>query len=161
MKEIEEFIISILDDFLLLHPNEFIITTGDFNKMKTQNIEIHLNLQNIILEHTRGKSLLDYFLVHKDLIHIYPTSDIGAPIGSSDHKTIIVSPIFQHNNLHNNRTYTVIDYRESHVKDFVNYLVNVNRQILDSFENLDDMIKIFNFQIQILLKLSIFYQRIK
>ena len=111
-KDVEEFIIDVLDDYLRVYPNFDLILNGDFNKMTIENLCLTFHVQNIVHEPTRCDSLLDLILVSNDIVNEFEVV-VGPPIGKSDHRTLNVPQ----------RTYKV-DYTEKEPQTIAKSLIS-------------------------------------
>jgi hypothetical protein len=81
---------------LSFHPNSGIILTGDFNQFKHQRLCSSFNLKQIVNQAARGNNILDE--VFTNISKYYDTPNVVAPLGSSDHNSIVLNPFMSHAN---------------------------------------------------------------
>src|SRR3977135_987484 len=96
-KSILDYVIKMSDLCLSCSPSSSLIITGDINNFKIKDLEAQRNCINIVKDPTRHKSIIVCILVQLDILHIYPTCSVGAPINNSDHRIIISHPCKAYN----------------------------------------------------------------
>ena len=87
--DLVEYIISSVDQVQSAHPDCGIVILGDFNSLDITDILANHNLKQVVQDPTRGNNILD--LIVTNLSHLYSTPVIFAPLGRSDHNTIMWS----------------------------------------------------------------------
>jgi hypothetical protein len=79
-----------LDSILSSHPNSGIILTGDFNQFKHQRLCSFFSFKQIVNQATRGNNILDEVITN--ISKYYETPNVVAPLGSSDHNSVVLNP---------------------------------------------------------------------
>jgi hypothetical protein len=136
-----ETIAGIVDDHLIKHQNRKIVILGDFNSFNVKNLCSDLNLTDIITEPTRGKNILDHVLVSEDLVQFYRPASISveAPVGKSDHATIVITPLHKQSETRSARYYNIFDYRASNIEKLENNARMINWcSIVDPDEDINE-----------------------
>ena len=87
--DLVEYIISSVDLVRSAHPDCGIVISGDFNCLDITDILTNHNLKRPVQDPTRGNNILD--LIVTNLSHLYRAPVIFAPLGRSDHNTIMWS----------------------------------------------------------------------
>ena len=83
-------IISSVDHIRRAHPYAGLVLTGDFNQFPCHLITSQLQIFQLVKQPTRGDAILDKLFTDKR--QFYPSCNIAAPIGNSDHKSIVAYP---------------------------------------------------------------------
>mgnify|MGYP002803580434 FL=1 len=83
-------IFKCLDHLLTVYPNSGILVLGDFNQFRPGNLCGSLKLKKIVKKPTRGDNVLDQAYTN---LSFYYESTILPPIGSSDHRIILLQPL--------------------------------------------------------------------
>lgn len=78
------------DSTLIAHPSSAIILAGDFNQFVQSRTCSSFNLKNVVLQPTRGNNILDKIFV--SVPNHYNKAEILAPIGYSDHSSVLLKP---------------------------------------------------------------------
>ena len=114
-----EGLLSTLDDIFLTMPLYRLIMAGDFNQYDMTFLALNFSLKNIITGPTRVNNCLDLIFVDSQLLSDYSpqNTDIGPPIGSSDHRCVFAWPgeVFNRRSI---RKHVLYDLRLSHVLAF-------------------------------------------
>ena len=129
---IEDYLVDCFDDATNLHPDSFLMITGDMNQFPTKHIENQLNLTQIVDSPTRRNSTLDKIFLDSRLLHCYSSSsspqnnssqlgrfpfvNVHPSVGNSDHHSVFMRS-FMHS-VHSSRIVKVYDYRTSHLVNF-------------------------------------------
>ena len=147
-KDVEEFIIDVLDDYLRVYPNFDLILNGDFNKMPIENLCLTFHVQNIVHEPTRCDSLLDLILVSNDIVNEFEVV-VGPPIGKSDHRTLKCSSKYMQSRLYRKRTpnyckVTNFDLGKDSVANFLASLATIDFRVLYRMESLEEKTHFFS-----------------
>lgn len=149
---------EIVDNFMNGHPKREVIILGDFNDFDVGQVCKDLYLADIVREPTRGQSILDHIMISEGLKPIYDFSHVSyeAPIGKSDHLTLVLSP----NNLQRNFNYvrkvTVFDFRHSHLQALMRNAQFVDWQLVSNTgEDIDQQWTALYTCIKTLVDLSI------
>ena len=87
-----------LDSILSSHPNSGIILTGDFNEFRHRRLCCSFNLKQIVNHATRGDNILDK--VFTNISKYYDIPNVVAPLSSSDHNSIVLTPSESYANSH-------------------------------------------------------------
>ena len=136
LRGIRDDILSITDEHLAQHPNRNLMLLGDFNNFNINNLCSDLALTDIVDKPTRGQNTLDHILVSKNLKshYISPNVKCECPIGNSDHKCLVATPINKLHEMNDVRFHTVYDYRSSNVQRLLK-----NAELIDwsSFQTMD------------------------
>ena len=122
--DVVSFIIENLDNFMLQNPDYELFLTGDFNRLNVSYLLNSFDLENTVKFPTRKKAILDLVLLSPSLIDQYRI-DIGSPISTSDHCSILCSP----NRVCNApeiRQCVIHDLRESNLNAFLYELNQTN-----------------------------------
>jgi hypothetical protein len=112
------------DSILSSHPNSGIILNGDFNQFKHQRLCSCLSLKQIVNQATRGNNILDK--VFTNISKYYDTPNVVAPLGSSDHNSIVLKPFMSHANSNSRSFHFVRDARPSNRRVVREKLCQVN-----------------------------------
>ena len=116
-ENIATFLINTTDSVLSSHPDANILISGDINQMNLSSLCSNLGLHNVITEPTRGSKIIDVVLVSDRVSSSTFSVVIGAPLSTSDHKSIFFNPIKVSSHITN--TYKVVyDSRESNLVEF-------------------------------------------
>ena len=95
------------------------IIVGDFNHFDVNILTVDLHLCDIVNKATRGNNVLDHILISHELQLYYKHSSVSyeAPIGRSDHLTLIATPEHVMQQRYQNiRIHRVFDYRQSNIE---------------------------------------------
>jgi hypothetical protein len=79
-----------LDSILADHPHSVIILAGDFNQFKSSITCSLFKLKNTVFQPTRANKIMDKMFVN--IPQWYNQSEIIAPIGLSDHSSVVLKP---------------------------------------------------------------------
>jgi hypothetical protein len=79
-----------LDSILSSYPDSGIILTGNFNQFKHKRLCSSFSLKQIVNQATSGNNILDN--VFTNISKYYDTPYVVAPLGSSDHNSIVLNP---------------------------------------------------------------------
>ncbi len=143
-KEVWNFVSIEIEYHLSRNPNQNIFVCGDFNDFPTHKFAEDFNFTNFVLSPTRKDSVLDQFWIDERTSNFYQYAEIGAPLGNSDHNTVILNPINHGDrSFSNDRVVPVWDYRDSNVCNFVTCLASLDFSVLDQASNVDHMCEIF------------------
>ena len=137
-----EAMVNIVDDITSDDPTMKVIILGDFNRFEVAKLMDDLSMSDLVNEGTRGSSVLDHILISGDLFPVYHPSRVcyEAPIGNSDHVTIIATPENNINTTTKSRTHCVFDYRESNMNKLLQIAESINwRETFDSSEDANDL----------------------
>ena len=88
-KDLVEYMIGSVDLIRSVHPDCGIVISGDINCLDITDILANHNLKQVVQDPTRGNNILD--LIVTNLFHLYSAPAIIAPLGRSDHNTILWS----------------------------------------------------------------------
>jgi hypothetical protein len=112
------------DSILSSHPNSGIILNGNFNQFKHQRLCSSFSLKQIVNQATRGNNILDK--VFTNISKYYDTPNVVAPLGSSDHNSIVLKPFMSHANSNSRSFRFVRDARPSNRRVVREKLCQVN-----------------------------------
>ena len=115
--DLRDYLVSSIDTIRCKYPDCGIAILGDFNHLNINDLVICHNLKQVVTRPTRQNSILDCIITN--LKSFYKTPDIHAPLGSSDHNTILWTPkniLNKNNNTCNKRT--VRQYPQSALNGF-------------------------------------------
>ncbi len=120
-------------------PDGHIMILGDINDLPTASLESELDVVQIVRDPTRKNSVLDKIMISKSLLLLYkpqvkkrnnsksmPQITIGAPIGKSDHCTVLLTPDNDQNLSPAYKSKTLYDLRHSNVSRFVSDIEQVD-----------------------------------
>ena len=132
-------LLSTLDDILVTMPLYRLIIAGDFNQYDIAPLSLHLSLKNIVTGPTRENSCLDLILVDTRLLDDYSQerTDIGPPIGRSDHRCVFARPGEGVNRRCINK-HILYDLRLSHVLAFEQRFLSGNLNTLYSHDDIEE-----------------------
>ena len=88
-RHLRSHIFKCLDQLLTSYPNSGILVLGDFNQFHPGNLCCSFKLRKLVTEPTRGNNILDQAYTN---LTSYYNSVILPPIGSSDHRSILLQP---------------------------------------------------------------------
>ena len=97
---LNEYLTNSTDILRNQYPNCGLIFLGDFNDFQTSNLLSRHNLKQLVLTPTRGLAILD--LIITNLSDFYETPQVLAPLGSSVHNTVTLSPGLTKSNSNSN-----------------------------------------------------------
>lgn len=137
LHQTKESIINAVDDHLSRFPNRRVIILGDFNAFNVKSLCVDLNLIDIVEVPTRGNNILDHVLVSEDINAAYHSSflSLEAPVGRSDHSTIIVTPPCTLLQMCSSRSHLVFDYRSSNVANLIEKAKETDWMSIARFED--------------------------
>lgn len=143
-KEINNFFIKFYDSLLILHPDNNIILTGDFNHFNASDLILNFNISPSVNLPTRINNTLDQIYISSQIFSNFCTPIIGPPIASSDHQTILLKPQPRYA-CHEEKNYsTFTDLRNSNITKFINKLKQTNWLHIYATEDIDEKVEIFN-----------------
>ena len=87
---LNEYLINSADILRNQYPNCGLIFLGDFNDFQTSSLLSRHSLKQLVLTPTRGSAILD--LIITNLSDFYEAPQVLAPLGSSDHNIVMISP---------------------------------------------------------------------
>ena len=87
-RALQKFITIGLDKLLCLHPNAAVVVLGDFNTLDTSFLSRHFGFRQLVKAGTRGDRILDK--MYTNCHTLYDEAVICAPLGRSDHKSVVV-----------------------------------------------------------------------
>lgn len=147
-REIIENIIDSADLSLAHLPEGRLIVAGDINNLSTSDIETSLDMIQIVDVPTRNDSILDKILISKKMKPCYfnnnvrvsttdhvPALQVGAPIGNSDHRTVILRSHVKQRTI-SMKVKSLYDFRFSNIRNFLNEL-----QLVDWSPIYDETVK--------------------
>lgn len=88
-KDLVDHIINNVDLVTTAHPDCGIL--GDFNTLNITDLLLQHDLSQIVQAPTRGNNSLD--LIITNLPHLYSIPVISVPLGTSDHNSVLWSPV--------------------------------------------------------------------
>ena len=130
-KEIIDNIIDCADKSLKHFPDGRLLIAGDTNNLLTTDIETSLDVIQVVNTPTRKTSILDKILMSKTLMTCYfgdclkTNSDlsdvlhVGAPIGNSDHCTVMLRSRVKQDEMLHPKVKTLYDFRSSNIANFL------------------------------------------
>ena len=139
---LQNHITECLDSTLMSHPNSGIILAGDFNQFKHQRVCSSFGLKQIVKQPTRGNSILDK--IFTNISKYYDCPRVVAPIGLSDHNSILLEPLKSYANFGSRSTRLVRDSRPSNRKLVREKLSQVNWSPLYSMQSCDEQFQFFS-----------------
>lgn len=145
VNELNDIVTELIDKFLIQHPEHSVIFAGDINKFNVSNLCSNYDLSETIHENTRNNAILDQILMSNNIITEYESPTISAPISTSDHNSIIISP------KHSSKTVRcafkmVYDFRQSNINRFLEILSKTNWTEIYFPQNEDIDIKVDKFK---------------
>ena len=123
VNDITDFFIELLDAQLLSNPDSNMIVCGDFNTFDTSLFVQQFSLRKCVLSPTRNNSLLDQILIKSNLcVHYSGTAEIGPPLSSSDHNTVLLR--CKRNFENYKRLVEVWDFRQSNIDRYIRFVLS-------------------------------------
>ena len=148
-----------LDFILSSHPNPGIILTGDFNQFKHQRLCSSFSLKQIVNQATRGNNILDK--VFTNISKYYDTPNVVAPLGSSDHNSIVLNPFMSHANSNSRSSHLVRDARPSNRRVVREKLCQVNWSPLYHLQSCDEQFLFFTDTVNEIIEKYLPFHRVK
>lgn len=87
---LNEYLTNSVDTLRNQYPNCGLVFLGDFNDFQTSNLLSRHNLKQLVKAPTRGSAILD--LIITNISNLYEAPRVSAPLGSSDHNIVTLSP---------------------------------------------------------------------
>ena len=109
---------------MLQNPDYRLFLTGNFNHLNISYLWNSFDLENVVQVPTRNNAILDLVLLSSSISDLYDVN-VGPPIATSDHRSILCSPKITCK-APSNRQCTVYDLRESNIAAFLSALQQVN-----------------------------------
>ena len=94
-------ITSTIDTIRYRNADAGIVILGDFNNLNIRNLMFSQNLKQVVQQPTKGNAILD--LIVTNLHCFYQSPNVSAPLGSSDHNSIVWLPDRCNNVINNNK----------------------------------------------------------
>jgi hypothetical protein len=157
--DIQTHITENLDSILSSHPNSGIILTGDFNQFKHQRLCSSFSLKQIVNQGTRGNNILDK--VFTNISKYYDTPNVIAPLGSSDHNSIVLNPFMSHANSNSRSSGLVRDARPSNRRVVREKLCQVNWSPLYHLQSCDEQFLFFTDTVNEIIEKYLPLNRVK
>ena len=128
LQELHDLLVGIVDDVLAKVPNHHLMILGDFNHFKVDHLCNDLDLVDLIVNPTRKDRILDHFLVSRELTDVYVSGSVtyDAPISTSDHVMLTVTPSGFSSDSVSRKSYIVHDLRKSYLDDLAFKTSQVN-----------------------------------
>ena len=150
-----------IDEISCEYLNHEIIITGDFNKLKIEDICYVHDLKDLVRKPTRQGSFLDHILVSRRLHSLYSHVETryDCPLGNSDHNVITATPRFQEYSNVPVQSYitshSLFDFRQSNVDMLINQAAIIDwDKVVEEFD-VDAKWNSFETCLQLLLKTCI------
>ena len=147
-----------VDDFMNEHPNREAIILGDFNDFNIDTLCKDFNLTDTVTKPTRGNNILDHIMISERLKSTYGTSQVSydAPIGKSDHLTLVLSPVNRKRNFNYLRNVTVFDLRKSQMQCLLSNAQAINWDLVrNTGDDIDQQWDALHACIKALMDMSI------
>ena len=151
--DLQAHIIENLDSILSSHPNSGIILTGDFNEFRHRRLCSSFNLKQIVNHATRGDNILDKVLTN--ISKYYDILNVVAPLSSSDHNSIVLTPSASYANSNLRSFRFVRDARHSNRRVVREKLCQVNWSPLFHSQSCDDQFIFFTDTINEIIETSL------
>ena len=143
-----QYLIDVIDVFLMSFPSFHVAIVGDFNDFCCDVFVQQLDMRNLVDFSTRQNSQLDKCFVSNDFLDKHSVNmERSPPIASSDHNTIIFDYSSQNEVKDSFRIVKVPDFRRSHLENFSRALDTVNFLKVYESPNVDDMCEVFYEQL--------------
>ena len=158
LRDIYDELVQEVDALLCQRPNRSLVTVGDFNHFRCDNLCNAFDLVDIVDNPTRGSNVLDHILVSRDLSEVYKKENVvfNAPVGNSDHLTLYAVPVTPLPEAVRSRVVTIYDFRESNLTSLRRSLSKVNWEShMDSTTDVNELCAIFNNILNIHIQASI------
>ncbi|XP_071508353.1 uncharacterized protein [Diadema antillarum] len=126
--EMCDHIVDVVDLVRALSNSTTLLIAGDFNDLDTQPIELHTLLRQVVLEPTRGNSILDKIFTDMGSDYREPTT--CAPLGKSDHLIVSLQPLTRQAP-RQNVNFSVRPHRDSSVRSFGQWITHANWSDVD------------------------------
>jgi len=124
------------------YPNHGIIIAGDFNRLKTNSIQKHFKMKQLVKSPTRLNATLDSILTNLHDFYSLPVH--LPPFGLSDHHTIIVKPRERLTSRACKKTIKVRDKRTSNKQALGRYLNSIDWIVIDELDTCNEKCELFN-----------------
>ena len=131
-----------LDSILSSHPNCSIIFTGDLIEFRHRRLCSSYNLKQIVNHATRSDNILDKVLTN--ISKYYDIPNVVAPLKSSDHNSIVMTPSASYTNSNLTSSRFVRDARPSNRRVVREKLCQVNWSPLFHSQSCDDQFIFFS-----------------
>ena len=129
-----------LDRALTANPGAAIILTGDFNQFKHRQLCNSFSLKQIVKNATRGSNILDKMFTN--ISKFYDVPEIVPPLGFSDHKSVLLSPL---NHRRNSRSFRMVrDACPSNRRLITEALSSVNWSPMYHLSSCDEQFQYFS-----------------
>ena len=145
--------------YLSFHPNSGIILTGDFNEFRHRRLCSSFNLKQIVNHATRGDNILDK--VFTNISKYYDVPNVVAPLSSSDHNSIVLTPPASYANSNLRSSRFVRDARPSNRRVVREKLCQVNWSPLFHSQSCNDQFIFFTDTINEIIETSLPLRRVK
>ena len=139
-KDLLEHIQKTVDDIRSYDYSALIAILGDFNDLPTDTLTEDLLLAQMVQFPTRGRATLDKIFTNNSDLFNPPVC--MAPLGSSDHVSILMTPI--HQVPFKKKAITTRPYRDSSVRSFGQWITQQDWNRVLSAVRVDDIIDNFN-----------------
>lgn len=90
-KALQKCLTESLDHVLTRNPGAGILLCGDFNQFNHNQLCNSFNLKQVVKHATRGSNILNK--VFTNISKFYNSAEIVAPIGYSDHNSVVFKPL--------------------------------------------------------------------
>ena len=135
------YLVSVIDNALNRYPYYKCMVMGDLNRHDTDVFTKELSLVNIVNSSTRGTAILDYVFISDTISDFYENSDVGNPIGRSDHNTVTCNP--KPTRSQNITFKTTRDFSNKNIEIIKEKLARVNWSALLRMTDLDNKVNLF------------------
>jgi hypothetical protein len=146
-KEINDFFIDFIDDFLVRFPIYEVVICGDLNRFDISMVCNNFDLKNVYDKPTYGNAQLDYFLLSGSLVDVFCVTDCP-PFDRSviPHLSLVANPVLPVASQRDTVLYrNVFDLRTSNVDHFVSVICQTNFEFIYSDQlTLDEKCTAFN-----------------
>ncbi|XP_030846746.1 uncharacterized protein LOC115926219 [Strongylocentrotus purpuratus] len=136
-EEIIDHVIYMSDHIRNSFSDAAIVILGDFNDLDTTPFVRHLNVDQLVKQPTRQNRILD--MIFTDRGDFYKEPRITAPIGRSDHSTVLLFPEISRPTLTTRFSYRPM--RDSGIRSFGRWITSYDFSYLNDMESPDDMVR--------------------
>ena len=144
-------IITAIDDVLSRFSLHSLIIVGDFNRLKTDLLEINYCLANVVKEPTRMERCLDLIFLPEDYLSYYNVPNLLPPIATSDHCCILLKP--KQELLFDDTLIEVLDFRQSNLNVALHHLLDICWNSVFENKSLDEACNAFYDELRTALDL--------
>lgn len=127
---------STIDNILTNHPKAAFVVMGDFNQLNVDQLLLNKKFSQVVNKPTRGNNILDKIVTN--IASLYEDVEICAPIGNSDHSTVVWRPRESHPPPNRTFVRTKRPMKDSSIRAFGRWLCEHDWAELDQSEDVGE-----------------------